>query len=463
MTQFVNTRTCRQLMAMCKHRREGGAIVDKIPSTYTLLTGGRFLVADEEKNALFEAIKADQLSGNMPSLNEVRSLKFPMYLDLDFHNLPIETLTAEAVDHVALLCTRCIERFYPDASPITCLVCTKARATREGDEGAWKHGVHLHWPAVVLEVDAAQHIRVNIVHALHFVSDWTSRLGVRTPPWDDIVDRAIFDNPMGGLRMVGAPKVRRCACHGTDAAACDVCHFRNKQYVSDANPYQLTSVVVDGADAAAREEILRHYKSNTIRMLRALSVRRDVTTPLTPGFRPFDGCVPPEAPRPSNSRKRPHASLDDAAKLTKTEQKDEVTDKRITDIVRKILIRQSSHYAESRMRIFRHVCRKKQSYRVLLSGVGARYCTNKGDFHTGNNVFMQIVRFGSGFIAQMRCWSKKQVVRPRGCVTCGEYVGDRVELSAIDAAVLFPRVETGVPDNPAVALMRKTAVWEQKL
>ena len=459
MSQFTNTCTCRKLQAMSTQARRA----ERASPSYTLMTGGSFDVPyGDRQNELFEAIKVDIMGGTMPSINEVRSFKFPMYLDIDLHNLPNKSLAPEAADHIALLCTRCIQRFYPDAPPVTCLVCTKARATPESD-GSWKHGIHLHWPNVVLEVDTAQHIRVNVVHALHYESDWTSWLGVHTPPWDDIVDRAIFDNPMGGLRMVGSPKVRRCACYGTDAVACDVCHLRNKQYVSDDNPYWLTSVVVDGADAAERQAVLRSYTSNTVRMLRALSVRRDENTPLTPGFRPFDGCVPPEPPRAPSSRKRTHAALDDVKKLKAAEQRHEITNKRITGVVRQILIRQSSHYAESKMRIFRHTIRQKQSYRVILSGIGARYCKNKGDYHTGNNVYMQIVRCGSSYVAQMRCWSKKQVVRPCGCVTCSDYVGDSIEIAAIDAAVLFASAPSAVPDTPEVALKRAIALYEQGL
>ena len=444
--ELVNTGTDKYLVPAKARMKDVGAVC-----THTMLTGGSFCVRDAEAPELRLAIAQDSWAERVPSISELRTPKFPMYLDLDFR-LPRATIAPETVERIAFVCTTTLQRFYPNADEaFRCLVCTKVRgATADGDD-AWKHGVHLHWPKVILDVEKALHVRLNIVHELLRTS-WGDELGLPSPPWDDIVDEAVFTNPAGGLRMLFAPKARKCVCHGTDASSCDICHIRNRQHVSDRNWYVVTAVVRDGgADAAAVDaDYLLEIKRNRKAALHATTVRCDGDRALTPGFTLFPGCViaPPPAAGGGRKRGRGAVALDDSKKLSSAARKEEVTDKKVVEIVRRHLVRHSPHYAASRARIYR----QRDAFKVLLSGIGARFCCNKGDFHTGNNVYMQIVRCRQNYVSQMRCWSNKQDVRPVGQVACPGFLGDHVVLTADERATLFPDTVTDATPKTQLAV-----------
>ena len=200
-------------------------------------------------------------------------------------------------------------------------------------------------------------------------------LEATSPSWDKAVDEQVYSKE---VRMVGAPAARRCT---TCSKSFPCVECRGKKYVVGSNVYSLVKVLrLDQED----EDCAEHLRGAPGALLEATSVRRPRHTVLTPGYKAYEGC-----PHVFEGKRKASDSLlrDDAKRLGRGFKK-EVTDPEVVKIVRAHLVRHSEKYAASRLSIRSDA----KSIRVALSGEGARYCLNKGGFHTSQQVFMEIYK-----------------------------------------------------------------------
>ena len=371
---------------------------------YTLFTGGSYFVEDGHKSSMFYNMYAlDLRKGTVPAINEIHSIKFPMYVDMDI-KAPTPTLSSECIAVIVSTVSEQLDRFFPHSPPFRCVVCTKTKGGTECDNGTWKHGIHLHWPEVVVQVEQAFQLRMSMIVGLDRRIDWTSLVGIKRPQWSSIVDEGVYrrDSSMsarsGGLRMIGAPKAKKCKACKSDM--CLECGFHNNRHVIDTNVYTLYGVMC--ASSFIDDSELRH---DTHALVMATTVRRHSSVELTLGYTPYVGC--PLAPSAlalassSSSRKRKPANDDDTKRLgARFLVNSEIDNPHVVQVVRSLLVRHSSHYDRSRPSIRFD----GQSYRVTLSGDGATYCLNKQAPHNSMRVYMEIVRSGASCISRMRCW-----------------------------------------------------------
>ena len=69
----------------------------------------------------------------------------------------------------------------------------------------WKHGMHIHLPDLVVGGGAALALHADIVSRASARTDW----GEAALDWGTILDSHVYA-PTGSLRIIGAPKVKRC-------------------------------------------------------------------------------------------------------------------------------------------------------------------------------------------------------------------------------------------------------------
>ncbi|NDC43141.1 MAG: hypothetical protein EBZ77_16600, partial [Chitinophagia bacterium] len=282
-TLVTNTHTTN-FLSRCKRVETK----DKLTAIcYTLFTGGSYYVEDGHKASIFYDMYAlDLRKGTVPAINEIHSVRFPMYIDMDF-KAPFRTLSTECIGAVVSAVTEQLDRFFPSA--YRCIVCTKTKGGTECAEGVWKHGIHLHWPEVVVQVEQAFQLRLSMIVGLDRRTDWTALMGCKRPDWSSIVDEGVYRRSSsanarsGGLRMIGAPKARKCKSCTSDI--CVDCGFHNNRHVVDTNVYELYGVMC-GSCFVDDSELRRDTRA----LVMATTVRRNAGVPLTQGYTPYVGC-----------------------------------------------------------------------------------------------------------------------------------------------------------------------------
>lgn len=394
---------------------------------YTLFTGGRFFVSDAELEDFYAKLVEDHVARCVPALNEVRSLKFPMYADFDLET-QVETLEAETIHRLAQIATRQVHRFFPEvAAPFSCIVCAKSKGGKAVDPpGTWKHGLHLYWPQLIVLDDQAHYLRASIIVGLER-EEWFGHLGVVRPDFDKVVDSNVY-RQSGGLRMLGAPKAKKCSRCEKDT--CEHCGKRNKGHVIDDNVYVLHSALLPCG--TSDDALMLRLRQNVAFLVKSTSLRRPTSERVSSGYVCYAGC-----PKPDLSHRKRKAGSDDTRRLGVRFNKQEaiVTDKAQMDVIRSHLRKHSAHYEQS------HVTVRSdgKSFRAALSGDGARFCLNKKDFHEQQNVFMEVYKGLSSveYFSRMRCFCRCPVVRCSG-KSCAEFKGVNQALTLAEVQVLFP-------------------------
>lgn len=342
----------------------------------------------------------------MICVSECRTMVFPMYYDLDM-KLMIETLGVDAIQSVVQVVVKQTLRFYPQETHAhlgKCIVTDKTgHAVKNPETGLYKHGIHIHFPHIMVDVDTARQIRMGVLNGLlSYLGSWTDVLGVDPGDmWDDFVDDAVYNT---GLRMIGAPKATKCkACTPKQQDSCTQCRGQNNGYVIDRRVYKLCMVLnADGERDGDYERELR----NISKLLMKCSVRAKKGTVPTEGYAIYPGCPQLSsthltAASMGKKRKVTISSLNGSAKRPADRRyTEEITDAKAREVARKYLLSYSDKYATCAFKLFRG----GNTIRVKLYGDDAKYCINKVGYHHSNNVYMDITRKGLDADAYMKCY-----------------------------------------------------------
>lgn len=420
--------------------------------THTLFTGGKFDASNPLlRRELYELMADDHCNrGLSVAINEIHSKEFPFYLDIDM-KLPLPRVGDDAIRLVARVCCLQIARCYPPSArrqATSCVVCTKSK-TGEGrpvdsSPGLYKYGFHLHWPRLVVRVDQAFQLRACAVIGLKRRSDWSSEFGIARLDWEDVLDEAVYRAPgkeerSGGLRMIGAPKAQKCtSCRKSQTTHCATCRGKNNRCVVDLASYSPRFHVEFGGEGEGGDRDVPLPK-NWKQLLYLTSVRCEADSPLTQGYRPYEGC--PLVPSPSllpvgkgKKRSLPTALESDAGKVGRTFAT-VVESEDVRSLMRRLLVRFSDHYSLSDLSVRTDQTGRK--FRTILWGDGSTFCANKGCCHTSKRAYMDVFYSPrvSRYVCQMLCWSRKNVVR-QGGLLCADYKSPPRELEADDVRVL---------------------------
>ena len=168
-------------------------------ATHTCMTGGSYHL-DATAQDLFYKIVGEALTHDrtgIPCVTEQHTTEFGMYIDFD-GKFPIASLSDDAIERVVLILTQQARRFYPttddalwDQSLSTVLVMTKTGEPERDEEGRYKHGLHLHFPHLIVNTDQALQIRVGMISGL-MRHTWTAEFGVERPDWDAVLDLSLI-------------------------------------------------------------------------------------------------------------------------------------------------------------------------------------------------------------------------------------------------------------------------------
>ena len=442
-----------RIFAACSRTRS-----DVNPPTHCVLTGNTFQINDDTDLKRLYNDLGHHLSfegAEMICVSECRTTVFPMYFDLDM-KLPIAVLSTDAIHAVLRVVIRQTMRFYPEEAHESIGECFVLDKT--GDDplnestGLYKHGVHVHFPKLMVDVDSAFQIRIGVLNGLtSYTGSWTDVLGTNPgEEWNNIVDEAVYRT---GLRMLGAPKATKCrSCPPLKEGTCSVCKGQNRGYLIDRRVYKLCMVLDTNGERDLERE--RASRRNMPLLLSKCTVRSFIGTAVTEGYSIYPGCPrlsPSQLADASTGKKRklPLSSLAGGASKRSTDRrfKDPVVNPRQLEIIKKYLLHFYAGYADCRV----EANRNGNKIRVNLHGDNAKYCMNKAGFHKSNNVYMDIERTGLDGKVFMKCYCpcKTSTGRPGCHLECSKMSSNPRAQKTLDRSevnVLFAMMSTS--DDP---------------
>lgn len=445
-------------------KRKNGAL-PSAKANILNMSGGSYLVESADYELFFQRMAADLRNGNpIPPISELRSVEFPFFVDLDLVVAQRE-LSDDAVATFCRIANEHVRLFYSSEearrhlSELRCVACTKGlcggggsglmgasmeseltfeRARVEGDsksDGAFKHGIHLHWPRVIVDEASAKQMAFGLAKRFERFSEWGTLLGDAPIDWPSVVDLSVY---RGGLRPLGATKVLRKCCSREAivkgrtergaTAVCSMCHWEHNGHVLDHRVYRVRLVVSeDGNDEADALECSR-LSANAGAALRATTVFNFENRPLTSGF-----AIPPSVARYNEGKRK----LTTSGKATAGEVgygrdfRSLAVTPPVDAVVRKYLLKHSPNYALSEYELdatVQHVAKPAKMtvhcFRVRLRGDGANFCLNKQGSHASSTAYMLLSRsyqWNGECYSMMRCFCRKPVQRCFG--TCKEFEG----------------------------------------
>ena len=412
--------------------------------THACLTGGLFRVregphADGLDELLAKAIRYDEpLRPTLPPLTQRRTFHFPLYVDLDL-KLARAVLDDDAVRRIAATLAKAVMRFWPgvnDPALFECVVCTRTGDAECVDEakGLYKHGMHVHWHRVVVDLAMALQIREGMVLDVAH-DERLAELNAECGPiaWADAIDASVYGNAktqsQGSLRLVGCPKAVKCPCHGKDPPCAHGCDSANNHCKVDPRVYAFRAALRGEEECA---EYAARLRAKAALLVKHTSVRAPEGAARLPGYAVYEGCPAPGAGKRAGARGA-------AAVPPEFKRAEEVGSAAVHAVVKRLLRAHSAMYEPTHFKVKRSSHRGTTRYFVDLWGEHANYCLNKRDFHPGNRAYMIIeppAKRASGYTSRMRCWCRCEKPRPTNQF-CRNASSLPVALDSQEAALLF--------------------------
>lgn len=435
--------------AFLKQRRARGSVV-----THTRLDNGKFEIHNSEVEEFQNCVAEDIRSGNVPSLSEFHTVVFPFYADVDLE-IPVQTLTDEAILEMTIIMNSQIGRFYPEAihkDIMHCLVCTKSGPPEPGKkDGTFKNGVHLHWPNLLVDREQARQLLAGMNAGLGLCAKWPALMGTAVS-WEEVLDASVYST---GLRLVGAPKARKCACAQADRNFCDICG--GVGHVYNTRAYTLRTVVQGDA---VDERALRKYTVNVEKLVFLTSVRTHISE-VTPGFARYHLC-----PQPPNEKKRNGAAAHptDKAVATVKRKTTHAAGAAAAKAARELLeelagFEFKDRYARCILDVRQH--ENGNEFTVLFNGDGCHFCINQQREHGGNRNYMKIVNNQkSPAYAFLKCYSCKPSAVSD--ISCKDFRSRAVKLSQAQRHALF-QDQPDEKETPLQRVEREKAEFDAQL
>lgn len=353
--------------------------------THFLLDGGKLdISADYE---LFQEMYAKYIHCKN-CIVERKTDVFKFFIDFDFNSTEIIDISGfveviqDVIQNVYGLQQLCI---------VTC--ADKYKEIIKSNVKYIKQGYHLHWPDILVDKDTAKAIRKNIL--VRMKTEY-GKIESCYDTWDKIIDKCVYD--ANGLRLLGSDK-----CSISDG----IKHYENRVYI--------IKWVYTGK--TFEQKLTTEYIEDSLMSIKKTSVRSDKTY-ITPTI--------------------------NLQEYEETEDSGETLSMR--GFTR--LDKESNEYA-SIIKFFNNfipryksedirIIQKSKDNPVYIIATKSKYCQNKGDFHSHNNIYFKLTP--SGFC--QKCLSESQ--GDFGC--CRDYQSEPVPISPGLESVLGwkkPKEKTG--------------------
>ena len=416
--------------------------------THTFLDGtctGKLSIPPLLHDGFYAAVATDISRGSVPALNELRTPVFNFFADFDLKLTSIQTEEVDAIS-VASASVQTVARFFPTRETVRAVVCsTPDIEDKNDDEVKTKRGVHLYFPGVHVTPHEALLMREAIVVAL--------QRRFETVDWVNDFDNTPYVNSVGGLRMPGAPKVKKCGgCrdvpkHREECLDC----FGRGHHTDRSRCYSLCTVL--GRDGQVDDSMLRMLRGNTNALARAASVRCTALA-VSPDWKCFDGCPSyAEMKQRSNGPPVPGSKkriFPEESTSVRKWPKETVTDRVKIECLRNIF-RTRFHKTYANVDIS-HVnyAPKTKTFYAQFCNEGESYCMNIEGRHRSNRVYGVV----SNSVAYIRCHCNCATMEGRKFnVRCRDFCSEKKRLSNADMRVL------GItPDDPKSTIFHTTSV-----
>tara|TARA_B100000965_G_scaffold406855_1_gene449845 strand:+ start:1308 stop:2582 length:1275 start_codon:yes stop_codon:yes gene_type:complete len=341
---------------------------EKQEVTHFLLDGGKLDISKDYE--LFQEMYSKYIHFKNCIVERKTNL-FKFFIDFDFNSTEIIDISGfiEVIQDV-------IENIYgvPQLCIITC--ADKYKEIIKSGIKYIKQGYHLHWPDILVDKYTAKAIRKNILVRMktEFGEIESSR-----DKWEKIIDKCVYD--ANGLRIIGSDK-----CSISDG----IKFYENRVYEVKS--------VYNGKNF--EKELTKEYISNNLLAIRKTSVRSDVT------------CITPY------KNLQFYEETEDSGETSSMRgfnRLDKDSNEYISII--KFFNNYIPHYKSEDIRIIQ----KSKDNPVYIIATKSKYCQNKGDFHSHNNIYFKLTP--SGFC--QKCLSESQ--GEFGC--CRDYQSEPVPIS----------------------------------
>ena len=357
------------------------------PMTHVAMDGGRFNIPEEHMGKFYENAAEDITNGNFLCLAEMKTGEFPLFLDGDIE-LPLDvSFDFQAKIQICSIMNKQIAKFFPESEHDKVLkTIILAAEPRIIKDDIMKHGLHIHYPKLIVNTKMAIQIRSSIIAGLELLSPLSI-------DWNKAIDYAPYGGS-GSLRMLGAPKANPCDhCKCNKKLDCIKC--RKTRYLEPIPSYYKLYACLTGFECKRDAEHELCYK-NTIQLLKATTVRCKEDTSVNSHFTIYPGCPivdtnddqlyksnrtgkPPEIVNPE---KVVHNSL--------FKSYTQVTDPILVEAAERILHGYAKpHYINAKISSLK-VNKAGNTYIGGLSGEGRNYCLKQNRDHKSNRVFIRI-------------------------------------------------------------------------
>ncbi len=424
--------------------------------THTKFNGGTLAVSDEDYEDFLNYYAQDVLNGHIHCLHEQSYQPVHRFMmDLD---LPIDqTLTEEQVIETLMVpIQKILVSFFPTANPndLAVLVCTRPPTQEvhpsEPDKTCLRFGIHPYWPFLYLTDDQCLDIRESFL--LWFQTHPRHCPLQNLKPWDDVLDRSIYDDHTG-LRMLFSRKASKCQqCRAAPDRRKDCPAGCEYGYVVAEKPPYLPKCALD-VSGQPHQQLIQMIRDDPRQSVILTALRRPTENSHSGFIRPLG--APAYTPaRIKRGRKRKaddsltdinqHTLPEDAKKLASFGDReivpsDSIIFKRVEDFIQNHL-RMAPIYNECWIDyLYRY--KGGQVYRIRLGGRGSSYCQNIGRDHRNNNIYFYIHR---GKIYQ-RCFCTCKTTDGRiSGKPCSSYSSAGQPLTKQGKEVLFPEISSGI-------------------
>tara|TARA_B100001564_G_C20668143_1_gene684792 strand:- start:2969 stop:4210 length:1242 start_codon:yes stop_codon:yes gene_type:complete len=356
--------------------------------THFLLDGGKLDISKDYE--LFQEMYSKYINCKN-CIVERKTNVFKFFIDFDFNSTEVIDIS----NYIKVI-QDVIQHIYQKT--YICIITTadKFKENIKSDVKYIKQGYHLHWPDIFVDKDIAKSIRKNILVRL---TTEFGKIESCYDNWDKIIDKCVYD--ANGLRLIGSDK-----CSISDG----VKHYENRVYIIKS--------VYNGKTVDS--ELTKQYISNNLLAIKQTSVRTDIN----------------EITKTINLQI--YEETEDTGD-TSTKKGFVRLDKNSYEYMAiiKFFKNYMSLYKSEDIRIIQ----KSKENPVYIIATKSKYCQNKGDFHSHNNIYFKLTP--SGFC--QKCLSESE--GEFGC--CRDYQSAPIPITpGLESALNWKKPKTKSEEVP---------------
>tara|TARA_Y100000361_G_scaffold29115_1_gene23922 strand:- start:3237 stop:4478 length:1242 start_codon:yes stop_codon:yes gene_type:complete len=309
--------------------------------THFLLDGGKLDISNDYE--LFQEMYSKYINCKN-CIVERKTDVFKFFIDFDFNSTEVIDIS----NYIKVI-QDVIQHIYQKT--YICIITTADKFKENIKSGVKyiKQGYHLHWPDIFVDKDIAKSIRKNIIVRL---TTEFGKIESCYDNWDKIIDKCVYD--ANGLRLIGSDK-----CSISDG----VKHYENRVYIIKS---VYNGKIVDS-------ELTNEYISDNLLSIKQTSVR---------------------------------TNINEITKTTNLQIYEETEDTGDTS-TKKGFVRldKDSYEYQAIIKFFKNfmplyrsedirIIQKSKENPVYIIATKSKYCQNKGDFHSHNNIYFKLTPSG---------------------------------------------------------------------